>query len=88
MIGVVESTQRLDLRAEREEAGGPIEVVMVTPMADSDGLNQERPVHAEERDIPETRDRYINVHKQFQITSKYKDVTGFAKEILVDWICR
>lgn len=54
MIGVVESTQRLDLRAEREEAGGPIAVVMVTPMADSDGLNQERPVHVEEREIPET----------------------------------
>ena len=82
MIGIVESTQRLDLRAEREEEGGPIEVVMVTQMADSDGLNQERPVHVEEREIPEIRSRYIYVHKQFQITLKYKNVT-----LLIDWIC-
>ena len=43
---------------------------MVTHMAESDDLNQERPVHVEEREIPEIRGRYIYVHRQFQITLK------------------
>ena len=69
MIGIEESMQRLDLKAERRQEG-QLEVVMVTQMADSDGLNQERPVHVEEREIPEIRGRYMYVHKQFQITLK------------------